>query len=201
MDYTNVQSEERRAYFRILDNIGLRVSYHNTASSPEAPIKLYQQLPSEFHTLNQLRQLNEDLQPLLAQLQQTDPLYSEITRHLNHKIDLLGQLCMSQRLRKKFPIQSVSLSAGGLAFQYYQSIAAGQLLQLEIVLYSMLTAICCVARVIDCEPQHNSETHYKIRVEYVDIDEQDRDLLVKHILQAESEQLRDKRKTQKNHSA
>jgi hypothetical protein len=90
--------------------------------------------------------------------------------------------------------RGVSLSASGLAFSNDQAIAVGAMLELRMMLTSCLAVIVAYGRVVQCKdiskehPMHP----FEVCVEYINMQEEDRELLVKHVVKKQLQQLRDR---------
>ncbi|MDD2759194.1 MAG: PilZ domain-containing protein, partial [Methylomonas sp.] len=88
----------------------------------------------------------------------------------------------------------VNLSASGLAFSNDHPIAVGTLLELRMLLTSCLAVIVAYARVVQCKDiaQVDALHPFEICVEYINMNEEDRELLIKHVIKKQMQQFRDK---------
>lgn len=186
--------EEKRRYFRVSDTINL---LHRVVS--ELHVK---QLSHVSHDVLSscsldaaLEVLNQEAAALAPRLDRRDPDMFEYLKILDNKINLIAQsLSPQQDAFTDHDKREVSLSAAGVAFTNDVAIPSGTLLELRMVLTSCLAVIVAYGRVAQCKDisADNSEQPYAICVEYVNMKEEDRELLIKHVIKKQMQQLRDK---------
>ena len=90
--------------------------------------------------------------------------------------------------------REVNLSASGLAFNNKEAISVGTVLELRMLLTSCLAVIIAYARVVQIKDisKDNPEHPFEICVEYINMNEDDRELLIKHVIKKQMQQLREK---------
>ena len=189
------QPNERREHFRINDTLYIQYDALDQATADQ----LGQQLTNVNHgEANQhqvqLRSLQTAFTLVTDQINHYDREVARALRILNEKINLLDQIInepnseQSTASKKK----EVNLSGGGLGLLCEQQYEERCPLSVQIELRSSGVTIQAVARVISCarvEPE-NSQTPYYLRLAFTQMNEQDRDLLIKHILFRQAEELR-----------
>lgn len=186
--------EEKRRYFRVNDTINL---LHKVID--ETRVKDLSHTTTDMLgscTLNAaLEVLNQDAKLLAPRLERRDPEFFEYLKILDTKINLLAQaLTVDDDEFSEHDKREVSLSATGLAFSNDQPIEVGALLELRMLLNSCLAVIVAYARVVQSKDisADNPRHPYAICVEYINLKEEDRELLIKHVVKKQLQQLRDR---------
>jgi hypothetical protein len=142
-----------------------------------------------------LEVLAQDARSLMARLERRDPEMCEYMRIMDTKINLIAQaIIVDNGDFSEQDSRDVVLSATGLAFHNQAGIKDGQLIELRMLLTSCMAVIIAYGRVVQCRhnPEKNPLQPYEICVEYVNLKEDDRELLIKHVVKKQLQQLRDK---------
>ena len=189
------QSNKRREHFRINDTLYIQYNALDQATAEQ----LGQQLTNVDHgeanqQQVQLRSLQTAFTLVTDQINHYDREVARALRILNEKINLLDQIINEPNSGQSTASQKkeVNLSGGGLGLLCEQQYEERSPLSVQIELRSSGVTIQAVARVISCtrvEPE-NSQTPYYLRLAFTQMNEQDRDLLIKHILFRQAEELR-----------
>lgn len=186
--------EEKRRYFRVSDTINLLYKVVN-----EIQVKQLSHVSSDVLSTCSLSAalevLDQEAAALAPRLDRRDPEMFEYLKILDNKINLIVQsLSLRQEDFSEQDKREVNLSAAGVAFTNDVSIPVDTLLELRMVLTSCLAVIVAYGRVAQCKDisQDNTEHPYAICVEYVNMKEEDRELLIKHVIKKQMQQLRDK---------
>lgn len=183
---------EKRRFFRIDDTISLsyRLIDEQTAS---AGIKAVNpMLSGRYSMAATLDVLSEQALRIMQKLETQNQDVLELYKVLDAKINLLAQNLMLTRQDDDERIsQEVNLSASGIAFHQQESLSIGQYLAIEMYLPSALALILVYGKVVQCESLPSGL--YTIGVEYTDIKEQDQELLIKHVVRKQWQQLQEKR--------
>lgn len=180
---------EKRRFFRIDDAISLSYQLIDEA---KANAGLKSTLPNEYSLASTLDVLSQEALRIVQGLEkQNDPLL-ELYKVLDAKINALAQTLMfaSSNIDMQ-SCQEVNLSASGVAFQQLNPLELGQNLVLEMYLPSTLALIRVYGKVVKCEQLENGQ--YSIGVDYTDIKEADQELLIKHVVRKQWQQLQEKR--------
>lgn len=180
---------EKRRFFRIDDAISLSYQLIDETKAKEG---LKSTIPNEYSLAATLDVLSQEALRIVQGLEkQNDPLL-ELYKVLDAKINALAQTLMftSSNIDMQ-SCQEVNLSASGLAFQQLNPLELGQNLVLEMYLPSTLALIRVYGKVVKCEPLQNGQ--YSICVDYTDIKEADQELLIKHVVRKQWQQLQEKR--------
>ncbi|WP_347988784.1 PilZ domain-containing protein [Methylomonas sp. AM2-LC] len=186
--------EEKRRYFRVNDTINL----HHKLIDEHVLDKLSHVSNDVLSncTLNTaLDVLTQDSRALFTRLERRDSEIAEYLKIMDTKINLLAQAISVQSQQFfEHDTREVVLSATGLAFSNETEIKPGQLLELRMLLTSCMAVIVAFARVVQCKNivQENPSQPFAICVEYINLQEDDRELLIKHVVKKQLQQLRDK---------
>lgn len=188
------QFEERRRYFRVNDTINLlhRVIDKNAVVQRS---HVSNDVLGSYSLAAALEVLNQETAALAPRLERRDPEIFEYLKLIDGKINLIVQHITSQEHEfSEHDKKEVNLSASGLAFSNDEAIGVGSRLELRMLLTSCLAVIVAYARVVQCQDiaKDNSLHPFLICVEYINMDEEDRELLIKHAIKKQMQQLRDK---------
>jgi hypothetical protein len=184
-------ASERRRFFRIDDTINLsyRLIDEETA---KLGLQAVADLPNEYSLAATLDVLSQEALRIMQRLEKQQDEFLELYKVLDTKINAVAQIVMFRggNVDGKNS-QEVNLSASGLAFHQTNPLNAGQDLVIEMYLPSTLALIMIIGKVIKCEPVQPGQ--FLIRVDYIDIKEEDRELLIKYVVRKQWQQLQEKR--------
>jgi hypothetical protein len=192
-DPNALPGNERRAYFRIEDSLNL--SYHEIPfdALEQRLQRLEQGVDTNFTVLSSLTSISQQMGGLLHKIQVDSPDIARYLKALDQKIELLGRtLLATESNLVEEHAYPVNLSASGMAFKSKEAVEPGIILELKLLLYPSLAGILAYAEVIDCETLKEPESgfSYCIRVNFSHLRESDRDLLIRHVVQRQTDQLR-----------
>lgn len=194
-DQQQLPAEERREFFRIDDTVTLSYQAVPPAALVKKLERLDKGLESEFSLMSNLSVITQEMAGVLRKIELNTPDVGRYLKSLDHKIDLLGRafLAWTSDLADQ-PASSVNLSASGMAFDTEEPSAPGTILELKLLLPSF-TGLVIYAEVVACEKIEGAdgEQVYQTRVNFSHLRDSDRDVLIRHVLQRQSEYLRKKR--------
>lgn len=186
--------EEKRRYFRVNDTINLLHRVIDESKVTERS-HISHDVLGNYSLMAALDVLNQEAAALTSRLERRDPELFEYLKIIDGKINLLTQAIASQDNEfSEHDKKEVNLSASGLAFNNDEAIPVGALLELRMLLTSCLAVIFAYGRVVYCNDiaKDNPDHPFQICVEYVNMNEDDRELLIKHVIRKQMQQLRDK---------
>lgn len=188
---------EKRRYFRVNDTINL---LHKVIDKNHVKVLSHvsDDVLSNCSLASALEVLNQEARLLAPRLERRDPDLFEYLKLLDTKINLIAQVLTSQSEQfSEHDTREVSLSATGLAFSNETPVQEGEVLELRMLLTSCMAVIVAYARVVHCKDisADNPERPYAVCVEYINMKEDDRELLIKHVVKKQLQQLRDKNET------
>ena len=185
---------EKRRFFRVDDTINLL-----QRTIDESKIRIGSHVSNDVLGSCSLGAaldvLNQAAAALAPRLERRDPEMYEYLRLIDSKIQLIAQAIASDESDfSEDDKREVSLSASGLAFSNDEAIEVGTALELRMMLTSYMAVIVAYARVVKCNDisTDNARHPFQICVEYINMNEEDRELLIKHAIKKQMQQLRDK---------
>lgn len=186
--------EEKRRYFRVNDTINLlhKIIDENALLSLS---HISHDVLSNCSLTAALDVLSQEARMLMPRLERRDPELFEYLKIMDTKINLIAQAAtLHDDQFSEHDTRDVCLSATGLAFSNEVPIEEGELLELRMFLTSCMAVIVAYGRVVQCRDnsQENPQRPYSICVEYINMKEDDRELLIKHVVKKQLQQLRDK---------
>ncbi|MGW8310779.1 MAG: PilZ domain-containing protein [Thiogranum sp.] len=189
-------SDERREYFRIADEIALDYQLLKDEEVDGLLERMRSRLVDRFTAASSFAATTRQMAHLIHKVQTESPELARCLQAIDQKLNMIAQLFVSEQMAlDDQPTREVSLSAGGVAFRAQHELRTGSLLELRMVLFPSMIGILTISRVIHCERMDdgNSQFPWQVAVEYEHLRETDRELLVRHIMAKETEQLRAQR--------
>lgn len=186
--------EEKRRYFRVNDTIHLLHRVIDVNHIERSHVS--NDVLANYSLAAALDVLNQEAAALAPRLERRDPEILEYLKIIDGKINLLSQAIIGQDKEfSEHDKRQVELSACGLAFSNDESIPVGALLELRMLLTSCLAVIVAYGRVVQCKDirNDNPDHPYEICAEYINLNDTDRELLIKHVVKKQMQQLRDNR--------
>ncbi len=191
----NTPTKERRRFFRIEDKINLfyKIVDEQTVKSVHY---MSDDVLSNCSLAAALDALSEEGKVAAARLERGDHEVLAYLKILDAKINLIAQALMSQHADfAEHDTHNVNLSASGIAFDADEKIPENSFLEIKIMLTSCLAVIVAYGQVIYCKKNpSDSESPYQIGVDYVEMKEDDRELLIKHVVKKQMQHIRETKK-------
>lgn len=201
MDEINImKTEERRSFFRIDDEVNLFYK------------KIDEQLVTEPHHVSDnilnscslttaLEMVSQESMSLLHRIEKNLPDVADYLRLIGTKIDLIAQAVMMQGFQfKESETRNVNISATGMAFNCEEQLKAGDYLEIKILLVSSMAVIVTYGKVIYSKNSESSDIQYPyfVGVDFIDMKDEDRELLIKYVVKKQLQQIRDKKQVGTN---
>ena len=187
---------ERRRYFRVDDRVMLK--YHTLAPEEVETViaGMRHGHPNRHALANTFASSSQQTQHLLHRIEDTEPDIARFLEILNEKLDLLAQrLSLEASQMENEPVRAANISAAGICFEAQNPVSPGALVQLRLLLLPSYTGISAVGKVIRCEenPAEEPGMPLRIAVDFEFLPEDDRELLVQHVVKRETRLLRKQR--------
>jgi len=186
----NMSNDDRRRFFRITDAIGVSYTLINESeNSPQEKATLPTQ-GVNIHTL--LETHNQEITSALSDLASTQPEAVNAISALNKKLDTIATLIELEGLidgRSIHSIQEASISACGIAFPVTEALLPDTKINLSLFLETSGEQVAAIGNVIDCKPL-TEEGSYYLRVEFVEMVDNEREKLIQHIIQRQGSLLK-----------
>ena len=189
-------SDDRREYFRIDDEIALDYRLIDNGEVDKLLEKIQSQLVDRFTAASSFAATTRQMVNVIHKVQTQSPELARCLQAIDQKLNMIAQLFVSEEIKENNQdTREVNLSAGGVAFCAQHEIPVGSLLELRMVLFPSLVGILTISRVIQCERVEDGDLKFpwQIAVVYEQLRETDRELLVRHIMSKETQQLRARR--------
>lgn len=184
MQTNDNQHDDKRDYFRIQDTLLLE---YRPISGPDADDGFADSSPL-LGLLSELQTLEYDSQPLLRQISETDRALANYLKIVNKRVDLIAKALSLQASDQAGSPTEVTLSEGGLSFSNDQPLAVGDWVSLRLVLQPTPVGLIIPARVIRSEAQ--ADGRHGIALGFDVLNDQQRQLLARHILQKQAQDIR-----------
>ncbi|TWR92548.1 PilZ domain-containing protein [Pseudomonas saxonica] len=179
---STLNEEDRREYYRIEDLIALEIT--PLSDSDAASGEVLQDASPLFNLLSELHLSEFESQHLLRQISERDRTLSSYLKTLNKRVDLLSQIVAQTVLGKIGELQPVKLSEGGIEFHQKQPLPVDTHLSLKLVLMPQALGLLLRARVVTCRAEDEG---YVIDTEFEALNDTQRQLLARYILQKQAQ--------------
>ena len=189
-------SEERREYFRIDDEVALEYRLISQDEAERLRERIQSRMVDRFTAASSFTATSRQMTHVMHKVQNQSPELARCLQAIDQKLNMIAQLFVSEEINlHEQPTFEVNLSAGGIAFRVRHEIKIDSLLELRRALLPSLVGILTICRVIQCErpDDGNLKFPWQIGVVYEHLRESDRELLVRHIMSKETQQLRSRR--------
>ncbi len=183
---TKTKEDERRGFFRINDEVHLDYTAISEEEYELAPETLKNLHDNSFSLSADFATLNNKIHPVLNNIKQLHPDVGEYLDMLNGKIDSLSQhiLYKNSKLDQK-KILTANISASGIQFEGKETLKLQQAIKLELVLLPEKIGVLIYGRVVDSKEND-------ISVKFEHLREEDQELMIKHNLNKQMSELREK---------
>jgi len=190
--------EERRDYFRIDDQVRVSIRPVPEEELDERLDRLEKGLAGNFTVMSSLAAVSSQMAVSMRRIEGREPDIAEYLRALDRKIEVLGRAFLAQESDLvSEQTQRVNLSAGGLCLDAPLEIGAGGGVEIKMLLFPSFTGVLTYGQVVECAalPPGEREGDYthRLRIAFTHMRDQDRDILIRHILRRQGEALRARR--------
>ena len=181
-------SDERRQYFRIKNSLYMSYQVMNA----EAKQSGVQELATQSVSLRVLKELSEIKQKNKDFLNTLHSDQTAISTHINQQNSQISTLSnyLVQNVDTKYKkLFEVDLSGGGIRFESTTQLEKDQELKLHIILIPEYRDISLLGRVVKSQRLDDKED-FEHSITFSQIQEADRDAIIKHVFKTQSKQLR-----------
>ena len=191
-------ARDRRRFFRIDDAV--RFAYRSlTPAELEAGVaRLNDGLGGAFALMATLAAISQRMSVTLRRIEHQNADIAHYLRGLDQKIDTVARTLLVQGsdLASR-SAEPVNLSAGGLALPVQEGLAPGTPVEIRLLLLPSLAGILAYGSVVECtataEQSGFPPGSRVMRIDFTHIRDEDRDLLIRHMLRRQGEHLRRQR--------
>lgn len=192
---------ERRRYFRIDDTIGLSF---RKLSSEEARV-FSEQSSQHGGNFDLASNFDNRIQTLLEACRIQNPVAAELIDLMNKKLNfVIGQMDVDSQILQKiaYDLKQVNVSACGVAFACDEALEKSDKVQLDLFLQPGDLHVVALGEVVDCEPLEDGEedrdNRFFLRLNFLDLNANDQELLIQHVVRRQSKILKEQRREQEN---
>ncbi len=189
------RSEEidRRRFFRIDDAVNLyyRIVDEQTVI---AASNMSDDVLSNCSLVTALDVINQQGRLILQRIEKKEPDVYEYLKLLDSKVSLIAQAFLQQNNDySETQLCETNISASGIALAVDEPIKAGQYVEVKLFLSSCVAVILLYGKVIYCHKSSDPEqkNKYQIGIDYINLKEADREVLIKHIVKRQMQQIRE----------
>ncbi|QEP44056.1 PilZ domain-containing protein [Ectothiorhodospiraceae bacterium BW-2] len=178
--------DDRRRSFRIDDNIYLRLT---SLTKAEKERESQGQVEKE---LKNLREFCFQSNHMLAQIRKSNPDIAQYLAIIDKKINILTRIVSAEQFTQPMePNHQVNISSTGLSLRMAKcSVKPGSQLSAYMLFFPSYLTIECVAEVVYCRPENK---RFRMGIEFIDLDETAQEQLMRHLIERQSEQIRQQR--------
>ena len=185
---------ERRKFFRIQDSVLVkyRVVQHDMLEAERRGVELNRVRIDTARAA--LFGIETDFQNVCERVRREHPSIVEALELMNRKINLLERLVSADPMMPpssdtvEHELKSVNISGGGMAIAASTPLAANAKLVIDLVLLPAHEPIRVFGSVVGSRPIEDGE--HEVAIEFDQIRDEDREKLIQHVLQRQSESLR-----------
>ncbi|MCK9394894.1 MAG: PilZ domain-containing protein [Methylobacter sp.] len=196
MDKINMTKPgERRGFFRIDDEVNLFYKKIDEKLVTE-PHHLSENVLNSCSLSTALAAVSQESAELLHRLEKNLPDVADYLRIIDTKVELLAQAIMMQGFQfKENETRNVNISATGMAFNCEEQLKEGDYLEIKMLLVSSMAVIVTYGKVIYCKNSQGNDSRYPyfIGVDFINMKDEDREMLIKYVIKKQLHQIRDKK--------
>lgn len=152
---------------------------------------------------HQLKELDNQLSIMLHTLGDKMPNTSKTLALLNKKIDLIAHYILKGEIDDDHKEQEVSISAAGIGFSSDTAFSDGQVIALDIMLQPTPYRIINRARIVSSSKTGSElsslSPNYFVRAEFENLNEENEEILIQHVIRRQSVILKQRRLTREAH--
>lgn len=190
--------EDRRRYFRIEDQVNLFYKVVDEQKMLSATQQSSDMLAG-CSLISALDSLDQEAKQIMIRIEKHQPDIAEYLKIVDTKIGLIAnEMMRNDQDLTESNLCKTNISASGIAFETKESLSEGQFLQLKLLLTSCFAVIVLYGKVIYCKqnPDAEADMPFLVGIDFVNINQQDREILVKHVVKRQMQQLREQKERQ-----
>ena len=178
-------SDDRRHFFRISDSVNLSYRFVDEQQTKQN-LQATSSLLDNCSLSSALELINEESTALHNKLEKVHSDFADYLKLLDIKIDLIAQAVLALSPSEEISTnetRNANISVSGLGFESNEMLNIGQFLEIKMLLVHSTVVIVTYAKIIHCEKNPNSYSSYPyfVGVDFLNMKENDRDLLSKHV--------------------
>ena len=185
-------SADRREYFCVDDQVALKYRVVNQAEIEDALERRNEGYLDTNAMASSFASTSMEMKHALEKCKRELPEVATYLEGLNGKVDLLIRLLAANSSElPDHPTHDVNLSASGVSFRVTQEVAGESLLEIKLLFFPSFLFVVTVGRVVRCVRDNEMEAYpYRLAIEFSHLEDSDREILIRHVLQKEASLLR-----------
>ena len=184
--------ENKRGYFRVDDEVFLQVKKLSTDEVVDIDTYFEKFRQSTLITAR-FHQQRTAMAPALSEINARDKAVADYLSMLNDQIDMLADKLISESIfAENEPLQAVNMSAEGMQFRTSTEYQTDDELEIIFALFPGGDYIPVIAKVVRTDLDTESK-EFSVSVQYSNINEDDKELVIHHMLFLQRQQLQKKR--------
>ncbi len=187
----HASSVERRSFYRINDAVALKAHKLEPDVVKAARDRIVRR-EYELQAIAGKGDNNANFQAALRDVEMKNPEVANLFRLFEARIDsLVNMVATQEHSGLDAPNVVASISGSGVAFDWSNAFFEGEHVLVEMTLFPSLYTVEALARVVRGDPKERSaDGNFRCALEYVEIAETDREVLLQHIHGLQIESLR-----------
>ena len=189
-------NDDRRRYYRIEDEVALSYRVLEGRELERAMDRFGSGADDTIALAATFASTSVEMRRALDVVKRDFPELAHYLEGLNSKLDILARLIVVRESGlPDNPTHEVNLSASGMSFNVTEAIATGSVLELKLLVFPSHICILTLGAVVNCVRQEGSHPQFPFRVgvDFSYIRDSDRELLIRHVVQKQSSELRRRR--------
>ena len=191
------KNEDRRAFFRVNDAVRLQIRQVPDEQIDALLERLEANVGSGFTVMSSLASISAEMAVSMRRIENASPDVAAYLKALDRKIEVLGRAFIAQETDLAAEVaHPVNLSAGGMSVLVNESYPEDAGVEVKMLLFPSFTGVLTYGKVVECselaDDQRDEGYSHRMRIEFTHMREQDRDILIRHVLRCQSMELRKK---------
>lgn len=191
-------ADDKRHFFRICDSVNLSYRFVDEQQTKQN-LQATSSLLENCSLSSALALIAEESAVLHQKLEKLHSDFADYLKLLDIKIDLIAQAVISLSNEEEVTeneTRNATISVSGIGFESKEALKVGQFLEIKMLLVHSTVVIVTYAKVIYCNASPENVYPYFVGLDYVNMKENDRDLLSKHVAKKQLQQIRQQKERQ-----
>lgn len=188
-----LSEDEKRNFFRIDDIAILQYKPVNEETVRAQQLGTAAKHVDRLTLKARFDSMSRECQPMLKMIAKSNGRIADYLEIIDQKINMLSECVLEDELSEmNVEPQHINIGAGGLSFSTAAPIMTGAMLELRMVLLPENTGIFSYVRVVMCSKleEATEDCHqYRVALEFINMEDDVRDLITKHVLCKEQRML------------
>ena len=192
--------DERRRFFRIEDLVHLTYRVIDDGEMSKKTELLGKGVLEQFMVMSSLSAITAEMAATFRKIEIDNPDIAAYLKALDKKVELIGKAIMLDEVdAAENKAAAVNLSASGIAFHTNEILPVDSHVELKMMLLPSYTGILTYGKVVGNDSiDGDSEYRNQVRIDFTHLRDEDRDMLIKHVIRKQGDMLRERRAAREN---